>query len=391
MRAGRFILLCCALCSCGVVPGSSRAPAPGSELAPVSAAECRSLFQDDASAESLREASLRSLDALQRQPAEGALPALDRQVRVGEVVALLNALVAAGDSPAEWREVVCERFRLYRVIPAGTGADGLLVTGYYQPELRASRVRTERFRYPLYRTPDNLVDVDLGQFCRACAGRVAQGRIADGVLVPYYTRAEIDAGALAGKELEIAWLEDPVEAFFLHVQGSARLRFDDGVVMDVSYSGSNGRAYTSIGRELLEQGKLARDVLSLQTLKDYLRSHPDEQTALMHSNERYIFFRAVPVGPVGSLGVPLTAGRSVAADARLYPAGGVAFLRIAPRGAGDLPETQGMVERLVVIQDTGIAITGPRRIDMYCGTGADAEARAGGMRNAGELYVVLPP
>src|SRR5262249_45446174 len=158
-----------------------------------------------------------------------------------------------------------------------------------------------------------------------CSGRVAQGRIRDGRLVPYYSRAEIDAGALAGRGYEIAWLDDPVEAFFLHVQGSALLRFDDGVHMQISYSSSNGRPYTSIGRLLIEQGKMAREAVTLATLKQYLRTHADEQPILMAANERYIFFRTVVAGPIGSIGVPLTAGRSVAADPTVYPAGVLAF------------------------------------------------------------------
>jgi membrane-bound lytic murein transglycosylase A len=357
-------------------------------LLPVRGAECRAILQDDAPAESLRQATLRSLDYLARQPAERELPALDRRVRAADLVTMLNALIAAGDRPEAWRELVCDRFQLYRAAD-GEAPAGLLVTGYYQPELPARRARSERFRYPLYRTPSDLVDVELGRFCPSCAGRVAEGRVSDGRLVPYYTRAEIDAGALAGRDYEIAWLEDPVEAFFLHVQGSARLRFDDGVVMDVSYSSSNGRPYTNVGRVLVEEGKLARETLSLQTIKEYLGNHPDEQGRIMAANERYIFFRTVPVGPVGSAGVPLTPGRSLAADMGVYPPGGLAFVRIA---AGPTPASPAAhaVQRFALIQDTGVAITGPRRIDVYWGTGTEAESIAGGMRNPGEMYVILP-
>src|SRR5262249_8334790 len=259
-----------------------------------------------------------------------------------------------------------------------------------QPELAASRTRTERFRYPLYRTPNDVVDIRLGEFCEACAGRVTQGRVQEGTLVPYYSRAEIEAGALAGRDYEIAWLDDPVEVFFLHVQGSRRLRFDDGVNMQVSYASANGRPYTSIGRVLIEQGKMAPASVSLQALKDYLRTHPDEQAALMAANERYIFFRAVPTGAVGSLGVPLTAGRSVAADARVYPPGGLGFLRIATRGQVPQESSPTAYQRFVVIQDAGAAITGPARLDVFWGTGSTAEDIAGDLRNPGELYLVLP-
>jgi len=283
-------------------------------------------------------------------------------------------------------QAVCERLHLYRVeLPKP-----LLVTGYYQPELPASRTRTERFRFPLYRTPSDLVDADLGQFCDGCAGRIAHGRVEDGKLVPYYARAEIDAGALAGRADELAWLDDPVEVFFLHVQGSALLRFDDGVHMEISYASSNGRPYTSLGRVLVEQGKLSRDAVSLSALKDYLRGHPDEQAALMAANQRYIFFRTVAAGPIGSLGVPLTGGRSLAADAAVYPAGAPVFLRIGRRDQPATSSAPPVVQRFALIQDAGTAITGPSRIDVYWGNGATAEAIAGDMRNPGEMYLVLP-
>jgi membrane-bound lytic murein transglycosylase A len=349
------------------------------------AAECRALLHDDAPAESLRQAAARSLDYLERLPPERVFTVLDRQVTVAELRALLTTASDTGGGEA-WSEHLCDQVRIYRAeLP-----DGLLVTGYYEPELPASRARTERFRYPLYRTPDDLVDVDLGQFCPACGGRVAQGRVQDGKLVPYYSRAEIEVGALAGRDYEIAWLDDPVEAFFLHVQGSARLRFDDGVHMQVSFASSNGRPYTSIGRVLVEQGKLSRDVVSLPVLKDYLRAHPAEAPALLAANQRYIFFRAVPTGAVGSLGVPLTAGRSIAADAAVYPPGALVFLRIAPRDVRSAISDRLTFQRFALIQDAGAAISGANRIDVFWGAGAAAEAIAGELRNPGELYLLLP-
>jgi membrane-bound lytic murein transglycosylase A len=280
----------------------------------------------------------------------------------------------------------CDHFHLYRAeLP-----QGLLVTGYYQPELTARRARTDRFRYPLYRTPNDLVEVDLTQFCPTCGGRVIQGRVKDGQLVPYYSRAEIDSGALAGREYEIAWLDDPIEAFFLHVQGSALLHFDGGVQMQISYAGSNGRPYTSLGRVLVEQGKMQRDAVSLQTLKDYLRAHPAEQVQLMETNQRYIFFRPVITGAIGSIGVPLTAGRSVAADASVYPRGGLAFLRVRPRDVPPGSNPDPTLSRMVLIQDAGTAITGTGRLDVFFGAGGSAEAIAGDLRNPGDLYLLLP-
>jgi membrane-bound lytic murein transglycosylase A len=355
-------------------------------LVALDAQACRALLHDDAPAASLQQAAARSVESLQRLPQDRVLPALDHEVRVGEVVSILAAVADMTTKGDGWGEQVCDRFHVYRAeLP-----QPMLVTGYYQPELTASRRRTERFRYPLYRTPDDLVDVDLSQFCPDCRSRVGQGRVENGKVVPYYSRAEIEAGALVDRGYEIAWLDDPVEVYFLHVQGSAVLRFDDGVHMQVSYGGSNGRPYTSIGSVLIAQGKMSRGAVSLKTLKDYLRGHPEEQAALTAANQRHIFFRTVAVGPIGSLGITLTAGRSIAADASVYPAGALMFLRVAPRATAASAAEKPVFSRFAVIQDAGSAISGASRADVFWGSGPTAEAIAGDLRNPGEMYLVLP-
>jgi peptidoglycan lytic transglycosylase A len=374
-----FGVLALALAACAYLqPSISLKTEP--HLVALNAAECRALLRDDATVDSLQQAAERGLDYVSKLPATPR-QVFGRDVSAADLKAALDGVVAAAKKD-NWPWEICDRLHLYRV----DLADRLLVTGYYQPELAASRTRTARFRYPLYRTPNDLVDVDLAQFCPACNGQVPKGRVKDGTLVPYYSRAEIDAGALEGRGYELAWLDDPVEAFFLHVQGSALLRFDDGVHVQISYSSSNGRPYTSLGRVLVEQGKISRDDVSLQALKNYLRAHPEEQAALMGANQRYIFFRAVVAGPIGSAGVPLTDGRSIAADPSVYPPGGLVFLRVASRDGRPQP----VVSRFALIQDAGVAITGPSRVDVFWGTGSTAEAIAGDMRNPGELYLVLP-
>jgi len=382
-RAGAALVFL-TLAACTRTPLPQRpAPAPSEpQLVSVSPAECHAVLHDSASPESLQHALAHSVDALEHLPSERTLPVLDRHVTAGEVRTMLATLATSADPAQD----ACDRLHVYRVeVPKP-----LLITGYYQPELPASRERTERFRYPLYRTPSDLVDVELAQFCDGCAGRTGHGRVEDGKLVPYYSRADIDAGALAGHADALAWLDDPVEAFFLHVQGSALLRFDDGVHMQISYASSNGRRYTSLGRVLVEQGKLSQDLVSLSSLKEYLHAHPDEQAALMAANQRYIFFRTVVAGPIGSLGVPLTGGRSIAADATVYPPGALVFLRIGRRDQPARNSEAFAYERFALIQDAGTAISGPSRIDVYWGSGATAEAIAGDMHNPGEMYVVLP-
>jgi membrane-bound lytic murein transglycosylase A len=271
------VLLALTLTSCAYLP-APRQPAPETtrpHLVALTPDECRTVVRDDAPVESLRQALARGMDYVEKLPSKQMM-VFDHSVSAADLQTALAAVTDATNG-ADWPAAVCDRLHLYRAeLPTP-----LLVTGYYQPELPASRERTGRFRYPLYRTPNDLVDVDLGQFCPGCAGRTAHGRVKDGTLVPYYSRAEIEAGALAGRDEELAWVDDPVEAFFMHVQGSALLRFDDGVHMEISYSSSNGRPYTSIGRLLIEQGKMARDAVSLTALKDYLHTHPDEQAALM--------------------------------------------------------------------------------------------------------------
>ncbi|HVN84885.1 MAG TPA: MltA domain-containing protein [Candidatus Binatia bacterium] len=362
------------IAGCGVVRHVTAPTATATRT--LSRDECRTVMVDDSDLSSLQRALERSLDYYRRLPEDQAVPLLDRTVTVRELRDVMESLISqpvgANDAAR-----LCDRFALVQALPARP----LLITGYYEPELPARRRRSERFRYPIYELPDDLVTVDLTPFCASCTPKRAVGRVRDGELVPYYTRAEIDRGALGEHGSVLAWLDDPVEAFFLHVQGSARLHFDDGVHMEVSYNGSNGRPYTSLGRVLVETGKLALADVSLSSLKTYLRDHPDERDELMQRNERCIFFRTVPVGPVGSLGQPLTAGRSIAADARVYPPGALVLLKSAD---------SAVASRLALLQDAGVAISGDHRLDFFCGTGESAAAAAGGMQAGGELYFVLP-
>ena len=366
-----------ALAACAGCTLVERVSPPSSSSQTLTRDECRATLTDDGDLGALQRAAEQSLDYYRRQPEDRSFVLLDRSVTVRELRTVLESLVAEpirSDNAA----ALCDRFTLVHVAPT----QPLLVTGYYEPELPARRRRTERFRYPLYELPDNLVTVDLGSFCPSCPTRRAAGRVRDGELVPYYSRAEIDAGVLGDHASVIAWLDDPVEVFFIHVQGSALLRFDDGVHMHVSYNGSNGRPYTSIGRVLVETGKLNAADVSLAAIKAYLRSHPDERDALLQRNERYVFFRTVPIGPVGSLGQPLTTGRSLAADSRVYPPGALVFITTN--------SASGATSRLALLQDSGIAISGDNRLDLFQGSGDSAAAIAGDMRADGELYFVLP-
>lgn len=268
--------------------------------------------------------------------------------------------------------------------------DGLL-TGYYEPLLQGARLPDGQHRYPLYRRPPDLVSVDLGLFDPELQGRRVAGRVDRGKLVPYADRAAIDGGALAGRDLELLWVDDPVQRFFLEIQGSGQVRLPDGAIVRVGYADQNGRPYRAIGKDLIELGAIPREQMSMQAIRDWLEAHPDQAQAMMARNASFVFFREMPElatapGPVGAQGAPLTPGRSLAVDRKFLPLGAPVWLdSTAPYADGDRP-----LRRLVVAQDTGGAIKGPVRGDVFWGAGPQAEQLAGHMKSPGRLYILLP-
>ena len=264
-----------------------------------------------------------------------------------------------------------------------------LFTGYYEPQLRGSLVADERYTVPLYRRPPDLVTAKLGAFHPELSGRRITGRVREGRLVPYPSRAEIDGGALANRDLELVWVDDPVAAFFLHIQGSGRVELSDGTLIRVGYGGQNGHAYVAIGRELVERGALTQESVSLQSIRAWLRAHPAEAAALMAANPSYVFFRRLEgEGPVGAEGTVLSAGRSLAVDRRYLPLGVPLWLDAMAPTTGSGPDRP--LRRVVIAQDTGGAIRGPVRGDVFWGHGAEAEAVAGHMKHEGRYYILLP-
>ena len=319
-------------------------------------------------------------DALGRQPAFG---------RVGDWRPACGALAEPAADPAEARGRLERLLRPWLVTDRGT-AEGLF-TGYFEPLLAGARAPDPVNRHPLYRRPPDLVTVELGRFDPTLVGRRIAGRVEQGRLVPYASRAEIDAGALAGRGLELAWVADPVALFFLHVQGSGRIELAEGGWMRVGYADQNGHPYRAIGRDLVEMGALPREAVSMQSIQAWLRAHPERTFELLHKNPSYVFFRELPAeagapGPPGAQGVPLTPGRSLAVDRRFLPLGVPLWLdTTAP-----LPEGERPLRRLVVAQDTGGAIRGPVRGDLFWGAGPEAEHTAGQMRSRGRYWVFLP-
>ena len=291
--------------------------------------------------------------------------------------------VPAGD-PARARAFFERAFTPYEGVDSrGTEA---LVTGYYEPIVSASLQAGGRYRTPLYRPPPELVSIDLGLFREALAGERLVGRLEKGRVVPMPTRSEIEAGALKDRGLEIAWLADPVDAFFLHIQGSGRLKLDDGRRIGVGYAGKNGHTYTAIGRELVRRGALGADEVSMQTIRAWLKRNPAEAPALMAENASFVFFRLSDgEGPIGSQGVVLTPGRSLAVDPTYLPYGVPVWIETADPLAPASPFT-----RLAIAQDSGGAIKGPLRFDLFWGAGPQAEAAAGAMKARGRAIVLAP-
>jgi membrane-bound lytic murein transglycosylase A len=249
-------------------------------------------------------------------------------------------------------------------------------TGYYEPEIEGSRTAQPGY-VPIYRLPPDLVR------CTKPDGTTGRGRIDEtGTCVLYYTRAEIEDGALAGKGLELAWAKDPVDLFFLEIQGSGRIRLEDGTVMRVGYAGQNGRDYVAIGRLLRDRGILPPGGANMQSIRDWIRANPDQGRELMRENLSYVFFKELTgPGPLGALNVPVTPHASVAADPNYVPLGAPVYVHKADR-----PEIDG----LWVAQDTGGAIKGPNRFDTFWGGGPEAVAIAGGMSASGEALILIP-
>lgn len=288
-------------------------------------------------------------------------------------------------SPAAARAFFERNFRPVRVTGADGGADGL-ITGYYEPELRGARQPGGGFTVPLYVRPPDLVSVDLGRFSDELQGKRIAGRVVEGRLVPYHDRARIERGALEGRGLELVWVDSAADAFFLHIQGSGRIALRGGEVMQVGYAGSNGRPYSSIGRALIERGAIPREDMSMQAIRKWLAAHPAEGAKLMRSNAAFIFFRRLTgPGPIGAFGVPLTPGRSLALDRTRFPLGMPVWLDTV------LPEPEAVpLRRLMVAQDTGGAIRGAVRADVFFGPGDRAAALAGAMQSPGRYWFLRP-
>jgi membrane-bound lytic murein transglycosylase A len=349
---------------------------------------------DDLDGELLGTAIERSLEYYQGNGSNktygfGGLRITGKELR--ETLLAFRKILNSSDSAEAKTKRIGETFDIYKAV--GSEDSGtVFFTGYFEPIIEGSLQKTGRYRHPIYRTPDDTVVVNLGKFNKRYRNERLVGRLNNGEVIPYFTRADIEErGTLAGRNLELIWVDDPIDIFFLHIQGSGKISLPDGSFMQVSFAQSNGRPYRSIGRYLLDKGKLTTGEISHQSLKKYLREHPEELSDIFNYNESYVFFRIVENGPIGALGLTLTSGRSIATDLDLFPRGALAFIRLRK----PIFEKDGNIKswetfsRFVLNQDTGGVIKGPGRVDLFCGTGSGAEMLAGSLKETGELYFLV--
>ncbi len=349
---------------------------------------------DDGGFKDIAAAARNSLAYYQRLPPGTVFSfGTDKETALDMIVTLQNFLLIIENNSLDINQKIAlinRDFRFYRSV-GSDGAGRVLFTGYYEPVLSCRLTRDATYRYPLYRKPDDLLEIDLSAFGNGFPRNRLFGRLVGKKVVPYYSREEIDQkNALAGKGLELLWCSDPVAIYLLQVQGSGKVNLGGGNMASVLYDGQNGWPYHSIGKYLIDQGAIPRDEMSMQAVRDYLLAHPETMNAIMDQNPSYVFFR-VDTGPsVGSIGTALTPGRSIATDGTLFPKGALAYITTQKPIIEDGTITAWQpFGRFVVNQDTGGAIKGPGRVDLFCGQGADAELTAGNLQNEGKLYFLI--
>ncbi|MCY3593219.1 MAG: MltA domain-containing protein [Acidobacteria bacterium] len=350
-------------------------------------------------------ALLRSCDRLLAQPADRPLRPVELGGTPGDWRPLCDALRGLGDAAGEEEvRTVIER-EVVAVPVSGTDVEAAggrpgegsgwsrrigLFTGYFEPHLYGSRRRSDRYNVPLYTHPSDLVMVDLGRFRDDLRGRRVAGRVRGGSLDVYDDRQAIAAGSLAGRGLELVWVDDAVDAFFLHIQGSGRIELDDGMVLRVGYAAQNGHPYHAIGRTLVDLGEMELAEVSLQSIDAWLRTNPGRAGEVMATNPSYVFFREIRgEGPVGAQGVALTTERSLAVDRQHFPLGVPVWLdAMVPAASPEGPDERR--QWLLVAQDTGGAIRGSVRGDVYWGSGERAKSIAGRMAHRGRYWALVP-
>lgn len=279
-----------------------------------------------------------------------------------------------------------KNFRAVRMSTLGEQAG--FFTGYYEPIVEGARLPSDKYTVPLYRRPPNMIT----QRLRMSGKQGKAGKRAVKRTAPFYDRAQIEDGALAGRDLEIVYLKDPIDGFFAEIQGSVRVRLEDGSVIRLNYASGNGHAYTAVGRFLIERGIVSKEEMSMQKIREFMEANPEEGKALRRLNRSYVFFRETDLSEyeeaIGAQGLPLTASRSIAVDRRLHTYGMPVFIDVTLPIQSEKPDTR--FSRLMIAQDTGGAIVGPARADIYLGAGEEAARAAGRFKHFGQFVMLVP-
>ena len=351
-------------------------------------------FLDDLTYEGLADGIQESLSYLRRVPPERTFKfGQDVYTRSHMIRSLEKFLhfIQAKPSAQELKDYIDTNYRVYRSVGGDTPGE-VFFTGYYEPVLEGRLHPSPEFPFPIYARPEDLTTIDLSLFSPEFKGKKIIGRYTDNTVVPYYDRKDIEYKEILKEKAEtIAWLKDRVDLFFLHIQGSGKIELDSGESIHVHYHTTNGRPYRSIGKFLIDQGKISQDEMSMQKIRDYFYRHPEEVETVLYYNPSYVFFKIEEDGPLGYLEVKLTPGRSIALDRRLFPLAGLAFIETQKPLTTDSGEIERWTDfsRFVLYQDTGGAIRGSGRADLFWGNGRQAEIAAGHMKHLGNLYFLI--
>jgi len=352
------------------------------------------LERDDLARNLLEEALHNSLSYYERLSEETIFDFGPEKVPVGRIKRSLRTFLFLLRETSSWTELadrVRENFVIYRSVGRNAEQE-VLFTGYFEPTIQGSLTPDEHFRYPIYSVPDDLLNIDLGLFRDEYRGVKLVGRSEGKRVVPYYTREEIDfSGKLAGKGYELVWVADPVECFFLRIQGSGRIRLLNGEFIRLGYAAKNGWPWRPIGRLMIEEGLIPKEAMSLQAIRRYLKQNPEKISDIFSYDPSYVFFQAEKGGPFGNIAVPLTPGRSIATDSSIFPKGALAFIECEKPVFAKDGVILGWVPfgRYVLNQDTGGAIRGPGRVDLFWGNGPFSRIAAGHLKHTGALYFLL--
>ena len=351
-------------------------------------------FSDQRAYKDLHDSIEQSLAYLYRLPA-------DREFFFAEDIFTAAHLIASHElflkflyknpSQKELNQFIASNFAVYQSVGSNRKRD-VLFTGYYEPAVLGSLVPSDTFRFPVYATPTDLIAIDLALFSERYSGQKIVGRQTGKTIVPYYERKDIgELKPFLDSAKILAWVKDPIDLFFLQIQGSGRLLLPHGDHINIHYHTTNGHPYRSIGKLLIDEGKIAREEMSMQKIRTYLHEHPDEMNRILNYNPSYVFFKLEEKGPIGYLSVPLTAERSLALDRRIFPPAGLVYIETS-RPVVDQDgqiETWEALKGFVLNQDTGGAIRGPGRADLFWGNGPFAELAAGHMQHPGTFYFLV--